>query len=80
MLGQRSGWQYVRELNRPARKWPSAWAVCRHVRIPPTPIKSFLPCDVTYAISEPRGSKVARKIRSRGYSLATHAYVHVMHL
>ena len=34
----------------------SAWAVCRHVRISPTPIKSFLPCDVTYTILEPRPS------------------------
>ena len=29
-----------------------------HVRISLTPIKSFLPCDVTYAISGPRPSAI----------------------
>ena len=34
------------------------WAVRWHVRILATPIKSFLPCDITYAISEPRPSAI----------------------
>ena len=52
VLGQRWGWQYVRELNRPTLQWfcrNSAWAVHRHMPILPLP-----PYDVTYAISEPR--------------------------
>ena len=59
-------------LNRRTRKPKRmlVWEEGRHVCILPTPIKSFpYPCDVTYAISEPRpsarlshgGLKVARK-------------------
>ena len=55
----------------------NVWAMFVHVRVSLTPMKSFLPCDVTYAILEPAiPSHGGQRSWERGHLLLT-VLIHV---